>query len=175
MSIKNDEIKSMRQLNVLLFGSAAEAAGCNSIAVVAYRPNSISLPSSKGKLNGDDEECATFITSRNLLDLLQHACCDSAVEMKKVAGQKTLRENDDADFHDENLSNPTELTKKYSLMKFDETTDTWQLFIPLKAASWREILQTSAVAVNLEYVPADEPLSIKVADEVAIIPPISGG
>jgi len=42
-----------------------------------------------------------------------------------------------------------------------------------KYPSLEKVLQTSLLAVNQEYV--EEPVQLKTGDEVAVIPPISGG
>jgi len=42
-----------------------------------------------------------------------------------------------------------------------------------KHPSLEKVLQTSLLAVNQEYV--DEPVLLKAGDEIAVIPPISGG
>eukprot|EP00963_Diacronema_lutheri_P007896 scaffold682_cov363-Pavlova_lutheri.AAC.47 len=39
----------------------------------------------------------------------------------------------------------------------------------------KEVMKSTALARNLEYVPKGEPVRLKEGDEVAFIPPVSGG
>ena len=55
------------------------------------------------------------------------------------------------------------------------TSDGSNTFVPIASASWAAIVDASVLAVNQEYVALDHDMDLKATDEVALIPPISGG
>ena len=48
-------------------------------------------------------------------------------------------------------------------------------FAPVNASAWASVVSASVLAVNQEYVPLDSDVDVTPRDEVALIPPISGG